>query len=289
MQIYNFDYASEQSKKLFKQLSVAGVFIYTVYIIFVSGIPFENWHAPQNPFPYDLLYGWQHRVFGFDIVQNLLLYIPLGFLITLISYIENKSVLRCMLASFLFALLVCTCMEIMQSYNPIRVSSLLDIALNAISGFIGCLIGLFFIATFSFWENQFLLTVKIDSPNRILQTLSCGLIIAWALYHLYPYIPTLHPSHLKYAIKPVLGVLHERSIFDNYIFYKYILQGIFVYVISIPLLRADRRLFMIILFIMGVLLLKATMITRYLTLESIFGLVVAVVFMDLLRKLLKYT
>ncbi|MCS5708188.1 VanZ family protein [Candidatus Berkiella cookevillensis] len=261
--------------------------MYTAFIIFVSIIPLEDWQAPQKPFPYALLYGWQHRVFLFDIVQNLLLYIPLGFLITLIYHLENKSALRCMLASFLFALLLCTCMEIVQIYNPIRVSSLLDIALNASSGLIGSLIGFIFIATFSFWESQFRLTVKIDYPSRLLQAFAFAFMIIGVLYHLYPYVPTLHPSHLKSAIKPIREVVHHWSLFESYIFYKYALQGMFLYIISIPLLQPNRRLFILLLLITGVLLLKVTMITRYLTLESILGLIASLIVMECLIRMSK--
>lgn len=276
---------SERSKKLAKQLFVAGVFIYTAFIVFVSIIPLDDWQAPQKPFPYALLYGWQHRVFLFDIVQNLLLYIPLGFLITLIYHLEKKSLLRCMLASFLFALLLCTCMETVQIYNPIRVSSLLDIALNASSGLIGSFIGLIFIATFRFWENQFHLTVKIDYSSRLLQVFAFVLMIIWVLYHLYPYVPTLHPTHLKSAIKPIQEVLHNWSSFESDVFYKYALQGIFLYIVSIPLLQAKRRLFILLLLITGVLLLKVTIITRYLALEAILGLIASLIVMECLIKI----
>lgn len=278
---------SQHTKKLVKKLFLAGVFMYTAFIIFVSIIPIDDWQAPQKPFPYSLLYGWQHRVFLFDIVQNLLLYIPLGFLITLIYHLEKKSALRCMLASFLFALLLCTCMETVQIYNPIRVSSLLDIALNASSGLIGSFIGLIFIATFRFWENQFHLTVKVDYSSRPLQAFAFALMIIWVLYHLYPYVPTLHPTHLKSAIKPIREALHNWPSCKSDVFYKYALQGIFLYIISIPLLKAKRRLFILSLLITAVLLLKVTIITRYLTLESILGLIAALVVIECLIKISK--
>lgn len=256
--------------------------IYSVFLIFVSTIPYDHYVRPTKPILQDFLYGWHNKIFLFDIVQNIIAYIPLGFMFYLVVFTKFNSHWLSILSSILISLILSSSLEITQSFNPIRVSSLLDMILNTIGGFIGGLIAWLVILSRRFWLKQIQLNFKLNSNYPKLQISALFLLLIWVAYHFYPYIPSLHPSHIKYALKPIFLVYKNIELFNHAYFLKYFIQGLLLYLVSIPLLKPNRRFLMLGLFVGAVMMVKLTIISRYLTFESLLGLASAILMCEIL-------
>ncbi len=67
------------SSKLARSLGIA----YALVILYVSLEPFWGWYNPPATVPFFLFRGWPRYISKFDIIVNVLAYIPLGFLLAL--------------------------------------------------------------------------------------------------------------------------------------------------------------------------------------------------------------
>ena len=109
---------------------------YAVLIVYASLYPFSDWRN-QGIVPWSFLTEpWPRYWTGFDVVSNLLGYMPMGFLLTLSALRMRhsrgavwQSALACGLLSF--------AMESLQSYLPTRVASNMDLVLNLLGGAVG--------------------------------------------------------------------------------------------------------------------------------------------------------
>jgi len=162
-------------------------FIFT--IDFKSALNRACNHWPINP---------HARISGSDIVSNLILYIPLGFLIA--AQLNNKwtSWFKCCFFSLMFCSLTSLAVETIQAATISRTASLTDWLTNSISGFIGSYIG----ARYGQWSwNKFcdwINTRRQKSPLDIFTLIFAALIAADALA---PFLPTLLLSQIWHSIK----------------------------------------------------------------------------------------
>lgn len=112
-------------------------------IVYASWFPFSDWHWPVGGEAWTLLrLPWSNRYSTFDVVSNLLGYMPLGMLLVLAMgqrHGRNAAALRD--ATALCALLSYT-LEVGQHLLPQRVPSALDWLLNTGGAVTGSLIGL---------------------------------------------------------------------------------------------------------------------------------------------------
>lgn len=114
---------------------------YTVLIVYASLYPFEGWLA-LGIGPLDYLFAPLPRyVTAFDVVTNVLGYLPFGCLAVLALYPRWRGVAAVLAAGVLGALLSAS-MEALQTYLPTRIASNLDLAANAL----GALLGAAFVA-----------------------------------------------------------------------------------------------------------------------------------------------
>jgi VanZ family protein len=112
--------------------------LYVALIVYASLYPFTGWRdqgiAPwaylQAPLPPRY---WTR----FDVITNLIGYIPLGLLLALALPAKRRALAA--LAAAALAALLSFSMESLQSYLPMRVASNLDLALNAGGGALGAL------------------------------------------------------------------------------------------------------------------------------------------------------
>lgn len=112
--------------------------VYAGLIVYASLFPFENWRD-QGVAPWFFLVAPLPRYWtGFDVVANLVGYMPLGFFLVLSALRTGRSryALRLgVLAASVLSLL----MESLQVYLPNRVPSNLDLMLNVAGGALGAL------------------------------------------------------------------------------------------------------------------------------------------------------
>lgn len=113
---------------------------YALLITYASLYPFARWaNRGANPFTY--LFGALPPHFtGFDVAVNIVGYLPIGCLWVLAARPTSRrwvSIVWATLASAALSVVL----EASQSYLPDRVASNLDLALNALGGLLGALLG----------------------------------------------------------------------------------------------------------------------------------------------------
>lgn len=118
----------------------AGLLAYVLLIVYASLYPFTGWQSMGLPLQTYLVAGWPHYWTGFDIVTNIVAYIPLGILTIFALYPRIQRIAAITLA-LLFGILLSGSMEATQTLLPNRVASNLDLLTNTIGALIGALIG----------------------------------------------------------------------------------------------------------------------------------------------------
>jgi len=129
--------AREQPSTLVRYLFVA----YVLLVVYASLHPFYGWRDRGLPAFAFLTASFNRPIPAFDLVLNVLGYIPLGFLAVLATYPRLRG-----LAGFAFAVVSCVLLsftlESLQLYLPTRTSSNLDLIANAAGGSLGALAAL---------------------------------------------------------------------------------------------------------------------------------------------------
>ncbi|WP_084652112.1 VanZ family protein [Ottowia thiooxydans] len=113
-------------------------FLYAALIVYASLYPFSGWRDQGlSPWAFTAAPLPQYWT-RFDIIANVVGYVPMGFLLTLALLRAQWRWPAVVLGALVTALLSFT-MESLQSYLPIRVASNLDFGLNTGGGVIGAL------------------------------------------------------------------------------------------------------------------------------------------------------
>lgn len=109
--------------------------VYAALVVYASLYPFTGWRSLGiGPFDF-LLAPLPRYLTAFDVVSNVLGYLPFGALAVLALY-PLRGVPAALVATLLGALLS-GAMEALQTYLPTRVSSNLDLAANALGALVG--------------------------------------------------------------------------------------------------------------------------------------------------------
>jgi len=139
-----------------------------------------------------------------DIVANLLLYAPFGFAVTLVF-----AARRGWLAAGALALAAGTSLsfgiEVLQAYEPARVSSLTDVALNSAGTLGGAAVALLY-------TQYFASRSLAGTSNSRVELLPCIVIALWLGNRLAPFVPTLDWQKFKDALKPLVMSPHVVSL-----------------------------------------------------------------------------
>jgi VanZ family protein len=116
--------------------------IYAALIAYASLYPFSGWRdSPVSPWAF-LVLPWSRWWTAFDLISNLLGYMPLGALVFGAAVRSGASVRRGMLLAVGVGAGLSFAMELLQNYLPQRVASNIDLALNSAGSVLGALIGL---------------------------------------------------------------------------------------------------------------------------------------------------
>lgn len=159
-----------------------GALVYALLIAYASLYPFAGWRnngiAPWAFFSAPLPYYWT----GFDVVTNILGYLPLGVLIAFALYPKIRGVGAVLLATAGCALLSAA-MEALQTYLPSRVSSNIDFFTNSAGGLLGAVAGVYLGGIFL--EQSGFLQLR---RRWFLHDAGRGLIVVglWPLAQIYP-------------------------------------------------------------------------------------------------------
>lgn len=160
---------------------------YTLLILYASLSPFMGWRDPgTEPFQY-LLEPIPRYTMRFDLIINVLAYVPLGMLATLVMFAYCRPATAVTLGVVLGTLLSMS-LETAQGYLPGRISSNVDIATNVLGTIIGALFAAragtmpFITERAAAWRERWFL------PDGI-HDLGIALIALWFFSQLDPSLP----------------------------------------------------------------------------------------------------
>ena len=173
--------------------------LYAALIVYASLYPFGGWQEARGPLFAFLVLPWPRWWTGFDLISNLLGYLPLGFLVCAAWVRQEGRPGRAFgLAVLVGALLSCA-MEWGQNFLPQRVPSNIDLALNVAGTAAGAGLGLaaHFTGTVALWHGW--------RSRWLVERSSGGL----ALLMLWP-VGLLFPTPVVLGLGQVLGRVQDH-------------------------------------------------------------------------------
>jgi len=115
--------------------------LYVGLVVYASLYPFTGWRLPGAG-PLDFLWlGWWRWWTTFDLVSNLLGYLPLGFLLFVALVRGGRRAGVAAAIAISLGALLSLAMEVLQNYLPQRVASNVDLVLNVLGTALGVAIG----------------------------------------------------------------------------------------------------------------------------------------------------
>jgi VanZ family protein len=159
-----------------------GLVFYAFLITYASWYPFSGWRSNGLPLSAFLFAPLPYYWTKFDLLTNIVGYMPFGVLLVFSLYPRLRGVWAVLLASMIGAL-VSTAMEAGQNFLPSRVPSNLDLLTNAAGVVLGALAGA--LLTPAFLEQSRMLALR---SRWFLHEASRGLIVLalWPLAQVYP-------------------------------------------------------------------------------------------------------
>ena len=115
--------------------------LYAALIVYASLYPFMGWRMPGVPLLAFLTLPWPRWWTRFDLVANLLGYLPLGALIFGALVRSGGRTRPALLLAVAGGTLLSLALEYLQNFLPQRVASNLDLALNALGTLVGASLG----------------------------------------------------------------------------------------------------------------------------------------------------
>lgn len=243
-------------------------FAYTLLILYGSLYPFR-WRWPIAPL-FSFMHEWPSHLDKADMLQNVLVYAPFGLMLTLwlAGFMRHVS-----------ALLLCTLLgtalsfgiESLQQFNPARVSSMVDVAMNAAgTGFGGMLAGFALRHTLS---GSMLLSLR-DRLFLHGALVNAGLVTIgiWMLSQTSPLVPSLDVGHARHALSGLYHTLLAPQTMQSAKVVVYLLNTAALGMLTLMLARPQApalRLFL--LAVCFVLASKVLVISRVLSLEALIG------------------
>lgn len=120
------------------ELGIYLALAYTLLIVYASLTPFSGWRMPRAEL-FSFLLTWPRYVTRFDVIVNVLAYIPLGYLIA-VSCGGRVRAHQTVLAAAACGALLSLTMETLQMFVPGRFSSVPDILSNGAGSLAGALL-----------------------------------------------------------------------------------------------------------------------------------------------------
>ena len=160
----------------------AALLAYLLLIVYASWFPFSGWRSSGlSPFAF-LTLQMPRWWTGFDVMVNIVGYMPFGILIVLALHPRVRGLWAVAIAAVV-GLLVSGTMEVVQNYLPSRVPSSLDLLTNAGGCLAGAVIGAWFAPMLLDRSRLYLLRRRWFAAHA-----SQGLVLValWPLAQVYP-------------------------------------------------------------------------------------------------------
>jgi VanZ family protein len=265
------------------QRMLLAVLAYLGLLFYGSLYPFTHWRYPAYPLMRFLPF-WPDHLDKGDVLQNLLVYMPLGMLCTL-WLAGSLPMLRAATLAVMLGTLVSFSIETLQQFNPARVASMVDVVMNTLGSASGALLATSIVRhTFA---GKLVLAWR-DRWFRHGPQANVGLVVIgfWMLSQLSPLVPTLDVGHLRHALAGLWPAVHNPHVLDLARIAREVLMaaglGLMVMLLVRPGAPAARLLAAL---LCAVLLAKVVVVSRVLAPESICGAALAVVACAGMRRL----
>ncbi len=187
---------SRHSSSLARYLATA----YALLVIYASLYPFSGWHDTGAPLMDFLTAAWPRYYTVFDLVTNVLAYVPLGFL--LVPALQRRlGLIAATLLAVCFGAALSFSMETLQHFLPTRVPSNLDLAGNGLGALIGALMGMSWGREFVDGGRLHALRMRRVAHGKVADF---GLVLLglWLLSQLNPEILLFGTGDLRALLEP---------------------------------------------------------------------------------------
>jgi len=228
-------------------------------IVYGSLYPFHFSSPPTGPGPMQaLLATWANKPGRGDFLSNILLYTPLGFFGAL-TFRGIRPVTRLLTTISLGAILSIS-MELSQYYDVGRDTEATDVYANVLGAAVGALAGVVFGGP----RDWGLMSAIADDRIPAL------LVLAWAGYRLYPFVPTIDLHKYWNTIKPLI----LSPSLSGYNLFRHTAIWLAIFTI-LSKIATEQRLLIVPLFASVVLFSKILIISASLSVAEVAGAVVA--------------
>jgi len=181
--------------------------LYVGLVVYASLYPFAGWRAPGAG-PLDFLrLGWWRWWTTFDLVSNLLGYLPLGFLLFVALVRGGRRAGAAAAIAVGVGALLSLVMEVLQNYLPQRVASNVDLVLNILGTALGVAIG-----AALHWRGGIERWQKVR--DRWFVARSAGglaLLVLWPIGLLFPTAVPFGLGHVLGRIQPLIVELLQGT------------------------------------------------------------------------------
>ncbi|MGR6034889.1 MAG: VanZ family protein [Candidatus Nitrosoglobus sp.] len=270
------------SRQQGKQFHLLPVIIYVGFLIYGTLYPWQGWRVPseiEQRLAFE--YGWKPSYS--DIFTNVIVYIPLGFLLAHI--VISRSSITKLFVALLGGTLLSFLLESLQIYLPTRVPSLLDLMFNAMGAFVGGGIFIAFCPQGGIY-TRLLLIRQAHVRSGALASASLFLLGVWAISQTIPWMPSLDISGLRQELKPLWYVLTQRTSLEINQTIVYALEIAALGLIGALTLKPNKSAFWwFAAFVSVVFILQIPIVGHPLTAEAIVGTGIGILCFILLCKL----
>lgn len=234
-------------------------------VIYGTLFPFSGWRAPGD-FHRLISAAALKDVSATDVLANILLYMPLGFL----AGLDRR--LRRILLTLLATLLLSLGLEVMQAFLPGRVASWLDVVTNVFGTGLGTTVASMLRWPDVGWGRNLATRLRDDR----VAWLGIAALATWGCAQLIPFVPSLAASDLKAALKPLWHVLQGSRSISLWRCVVYVAATAALTITGASVLRIFRCGGAAAICLLAVLPLKVLVVGRQLSPEALAGTCVGV-------------
>ena len=194
-----------RSSRLVAYLTLA----YLLLVVYASLYPFADWRVPNDEAARFLFAGWPSYIVASDVVLNILAYVPLGLLLTLL-WMGRVPRWAAVALGVTAGMLLSLSIEFAQAYLPTRISSNVDVLTNSIGALWGA-------AAAHVWGERWLLSGELHRLRErhfragARTDLAFVLLALWLLTQLNAEIWLFGNGDLRHLIPPNLGVRYSAD------------------------------------------------------------------------------
>jgi VanZ family protein len=194
-----------RSSRLVAYLAVA----YLLLVAYASLYPFSDWLAPNDEAARFLFAGWPSYIVASDVALNVLAYVPLGLLLTLL-WMGHVPRWAAVALGVTAGMLLSLSIEFAQAYLPTRISSNVDVLTNSIGALWGA-------AAARVWGERWLLSGELHRLREqhfragASTDLAFVLLALWLLTQFNAEIGLFGNGDLRHLLPHNLGVRYSAG------------------------------------------------------------------------------